>query len=81
MQKTALISIRSFVIFITRISTYHESYYSNRSSWAEETSIPEKSVPANALQIKHVTPTQPWGALQTRPCSKHSIGTTFGILE
>ena len=29
MQKTALISIRSFVIFITRISTYHASYYSN----------------------------------------------------
>ena len=29
MQKTALISIRSFVIYITRISTYHASYYSN----------------------------------------------------
>ena len=29
MQKTALLSIRSFVIYITRISTYHASYYSN----------------------------------------------------
>ena len=32
MQKTALISIRSFVIYITRISTYHASYYSNTPS-------------------------------------------------
>jgi len=32
MQKTALISIRSFVIYITRISTYHASYYSNMIS-------------------------------------------------
>ena len=32
MQKTALISIRSSVIYITRISTYHASYYSNTPS-------------------------------------------------
>ena len=32
MQKSALISIRSFVIYITRISTYHASYYSNTPS-------------------------------------------------
>ena len=32
MQKTALISIRSFVIYITRISTYYASYYSNTPS-------------------------------------------------
>ena len=32
MQKSALISIRSFVIYITRISAYHASYYSNTPS-------------------------------------------------
>ena len=32
MQKAALISIRSFVIYITRISTYYASYYSNTPS-------------------------------------------------